>query len=88
MKLQQGQVWKRETDYLRIVQWEHLAIEYKSMKDLSKEGTLFSPPSGNPPGPAVKNRLPVTNLAFLRKEPIFPSPNAQFSRRQRTPRLR
>jgi hypothetical protein len=41
MKLQQGQAWKRDADYLRIVKWERLAIEYKRMKDLSSdEGTL------------------------------------------------
>ena len=40
MKLEQGQVWKRESDYLRIVRWERLAIEYKQMTDLrTKEGT-------------------------------------------------
>jgi hypothetical protein len=41
MKLQQGQIWKREADYLRIVEWARLAIEYKQIKDLtSNEGTL------------------------------------------------
>ena len=41
MHLEQGQVWKKGDDYFRIVTWERLAIEYKSMKDLdSKEGTL------------------------------------------------
>jgi hypothetical protein len=29
MKLQQGQMWKKGNDYVRIVHWERLAIEYK-----------------------------------------------------------
>jgi hypothetical protein len=41
MHLEQGQVWKQGYEYLRIVTWERLAIEYKAMADLaSKEGTL------------------------------------------------
>ena len=40
VKLQQGQVWKREVDYLLIVKWERLAIEYKQIDDLIlREGT-------------------------------------------------
>jgi hypothetical protein len=31
MKLQQGQLWKKDDDYLRILHWERLAIEYKLM---------------------------------------------------------
>ena len=33
MKLEQGQIWKQGDDYLRIVEWSRLSIEYKSMKD-------------------------------------------------------
>jgi len=41
MKLAQGQIWKQGDEYLRIVTWERLAIEYKAMKDLhSTEGAL------------------------------------------------
>jgi hypothetical protein len=41
MKLEQGQIWKRGDEYLRIVEWARLSIEYKRMKDpLTKEGTL------------------------------------------------
>jgi hypothetical protein len=41
MKLQQGQVWKRGEEFLRIVKLERLAVEYKAMHDLStKEGTV------------------------------------------------
>lgn len=40
MKLEQGQIWKQGEDYLRIVEWSRLSIEYKAMKDpASKEGT-------------------------------------------------
>ena len=40
MKLQQGQIWKRDADYLRIVKWERLAIRYKQITDLTtNEGT-------------------------------------------------
>ena len=40
MKLQQGQIWKQGNQYLRIVQLERLAVEYKAMKTLAtKEGT-------------------------------------------------
>lgn len=41
MKLEQGQIWKQGEDYLRIVEWARLSIEYKRMKDpVSKQGTL------------------------------------------------
>ena len=40
MKLQQGQVWKRGEEYLRIVRLERLEVEYKSLTDLaSRDGT-------------------------------------------------
>src|SRR5271170_4610318 len=41
MKLCQGQVWKKDKEYIRIVKLERLAVEYKSMPYLgNKEGTL------------------------------------------------
>ncbi len=41
MNLEQGQIWKQGEDYLRIVEWERMYIEYKIMKDpASKEGTF------------------------------------------------
>lgn len=41
MHLEQGQIWKQGNEYLRIVKWERLAIEYKATTDLeSKDGTL------------------------------------------------
>jgi hypothetical protein len=41
MKLEQGQIWKKGDEYLRIVEWARLSIEYKRMKDpLTKAGTL------------------------------------------------
>ncbi len=41
MHLEQGQVWKQGDEYLRIVKWERMAIEYKVMPDLeSGEGTF------------------------------------------------
>lgn len=41
MKLEQGQIWKKGDEYLRIVEWARLSIEYKVMKDpATKEGTL------------------------------------------------
>ena len=40
MRLQQGQIWKREDQFLRIVKLERLAVEYKAMPDpATKEGT-------------------------------------------------
>ena len=40
MKLRQGQVWKLDDRYLRIVVLERLAVEYKAMADLeTKVGT-------------------------------------------------
>jgi hypothetical protein len=40
MKLRQGQVWKKDKEYLRIVRLERLEVEYKSMPNLgNKEGT-------------------------------------------------
>ena len=35
MTLQQGQVWKKGEDYLRIVEWSRLEIVYKIMKDMT-----------------------------------------------------
>jgi len=41
MKLEQGQIWQRGENYIRIVEWARLSIEYKLMKDpVSKVGTL------------------------------------------------
>ncbi len=41
MKLQEGQLWKKDDDYLRIVHWERLAIEYKLMHGSpDRKGTL------------------------------------------------
>lgn len=41
MKLEQGQIWKKGDEYLRIVEWARLSIEYKRMKNpATKEGTL------------------------------------------------
>jgi len=41
MKLEQGQIWKKDDEYLRIVEWARLSIEYKRMKNpATKEGTL------------------------------------------------
>ena len=43
MKLEQGQIWKQGEEYLRIVEWARLSIEYKRMTDpISKQGTLHS----------------------------------------------
>jgi hypothetical protein len=40
MKLRQGQIWKREKEYIRIVRLERLEVEYKSLTSLaSKTGT-------------------------------------------------
>ncbi|MBI5775610.1 MAG: hypothetical protein HZA89_17970 [Verrucomicrobia bacterium] len=40
MKLYQGQVWKRDGEYLRIVRLERLAVEYKStLAPGSRDGT-------------------------------------------------
>ena len=40
MKLQQGQVWKKGGEYIRIVRLERLEVEYKSMASLAcKDGT-------------------------------------------------
>ena len=39
MKLEQGQIWKQGGDYLRIVKWERMAIDYRITTDPeSKEG--------------------------------------------------
>lgn len=41
MKLEQGQIWKKGDEYLRIVEWARLSIEYKLMKNPeTKTGTL------------------------------------------------
>ena len=41
MKLEQGQIWKQGDEFLRIVTWERMAIEYKAAKNPdSKDGPL------------------------------------------------
>lgn len=41
MKLEQGQIWRSGEDFLRIVTWARLSIEYKRMSDpRTKDGTL------------------------------------------------
>ncbi len=41
MKLEQGQIWKKGDEYIRIVEWARLSIEYKLMKNpSSKVGTM------------------------------------------------
>lgn len=41
MKLQQGQLWKKDDVYYRVVEWARLAVKYKLMDDpLAAEGTL------------------------------------------------
>jgi hypothetical protein len=41
MKLCQGQVWKKDGQYLRIVKLARLAVEYKAMISLTtKEGAV------------------------------------------------
>ncbi|MDB6122425.1 MAG: hypothetical protein JWQ71_1418 [Pedosphaera sp.] len=40
MKLRQGQIWKLDEQYIRIVVLERLAVEYKTTKSLlTREGT-------------------------------------------------
>jgi hypothetical protein len=40
MKLCQGQVWKKDGQYIRLVRLERLEVEYKSLASLaSKAGT-------------------------------------------------
>ena len=40
MRLKQGQVWKNDTTYLRIVQLERLSVDFKIMQDaFTKDGT-------------------------------------------------
>lgn len=42
MKLQQGQLWKKDEDYFRIVEWARLSVKYKAMDDpLADEGTMY-----------------------------------------------
>lgn len=41
MKLEQGQIWKKGDEYIRIVEWARMSIEYKLMKNpISKVGTV------------------------------------------------
>jgi hypothetical protein len=40
VKLQQGQIWKTEDDFLRIVDLQRLEVKYKAIKNLeTREGT-------------------------------------------------
>lgn len=33
LKLEQGQMWKRDTDFIRLVKLERLSVEYKVISD-------------------------------------------------------
>jgi hypothetical protein len=33
LKLEQGQMWKRDTDFIRLVKLERLSVEYKLISD-------------------------------------------------------
>ncbi len=40
MKLKQGQIWKTETTYIRIVELERISVDLKMMEDaFAKDGT-------------------------------------------------
>ena len=40
MKLKQGQIWKTETNFIRIVELERLTVDFKTMEDaFTKDGT-------------------------------------------------
>ena len=40
MKLKQGQIWKNETGYIRIVELERLSVDFKIMEDpFTRDGT-------------------------------------------------
>lgn len=42
MKLQQNQLYKKDDEYIRIVELARLAVSYKSMKDpITGEGTTY-----------------------------------------------
>jgi len=41
MKLQQGQLWKKDGEFLRIVECERLAVKYKTLENpYAKEGEM------------------------------------------------
>jgi hypothetical protein len=41
MKLEQGQIWKKGDEYIRIVEWARMSIQYKVMKNpATKIGTV------------------------------------------------
>lgn len=41
MKIVQGQIWKKDDEYIRVVERERLAVKYKVMIDpVSGEGTM------------------------------------------------
>lgn len=43
MKLAQEQVWKKDDQYLRIVTWARMSIEYQQMPGLeTKEGPMLT----------------------------------------------
>jgi hypothetical protein len=54
MKLHQGQMWKKGDDYLRIIHWERLAIEYKLMH-------------GAPGGKGTVHRVPKKEFCRMLK---------------------
>ncbi|MBI9020154.1 MAG: hypothetical protein JEZ10_02720 [Verrucomicrobia bacterium] len=41
MKLQQGQIWKKDDEFFRIVECERLSVKYKTQENpFAKEGDL------------------------------------------------
>ncbi len=78
MKLEQGQIWKQGENYLRIVEWARMHIEYKIMKDpVSKEGT-FHQVSKKEFCRMLKGAVLLTPEKAPKEEPdITPSPEIE-----------
>ncbi len=77
LKLQQGQVWKGDGEFVRIVQLERLEVKYKVMRDLKSGEGIHHQSSKKEFCRLLKNRklipakrteLPMTNDVEERSE--------------------
>ena len=74
LKLQQGQVWKKGNEYIRIVELERLEVGYKIMKNIES-------------GEGRHERLSKKEFCrFIKTATLVPDPNLEKKRAQDRPR--
>jgi hypothetical protein len=76
MKLQQGQVWKLNDEFIRIVHLERLMVGYKKMKDLQTKHGEHHEVTKKEFCRLVKKATLLTSEEVQKASAFFPSPTA------------